>query len=583
LLRLSIKNNLPPVKGMFPMKFLPAIVTSLVSSKINKANIGLLLKYLLLIGTLITMYSVVFHYLMTLEGQQHSWITGFYWTIVVMSTLGFGDITFISDIGRAFSILVLLSGVILLLVLLPFIFIKFFFAPWMDAQSRRRAPRELPPDTRNHVIITNYDPVTSALIEKLVNYKKDYVVVVEELQRALELYDKNIRVAIGNIDDPETYSKLRVQNAALVVATNSDQMNTNITLTLREDYEHLPIITTAESPHSLDILELAGSSRVLQLYDLLGGSLAAWTIAGDCKSNIIGRYEQLVIAQAPVIGTPLVGQTLAESKLRETFGLAVVGIWERGKFIVPRPETKIERTSVLVFAGSEAAMASYDDVYSFYQICKVAGDQVIIVGGGRVGNAIAARFEKADVPYLIIEKNRRRAQESSHYVFGDAADIHTLEKAWFEKAPAALITSHDDATNIYLTKYLRSLRPDMQILSRASEDRNISTLHRAGADFVMSYASLGADAIFNFLINEETMFLAEGLNFFHLPAPRSLLGKTLVQSGIREKTGCTVVAIQHKGVTSINPEPNIEIVRGDELILIGTYDAESSFMTEYAE
>lgn len=564
------------------MKFLTSIITSLSDSKIVKANIGLLIKYLLAVIALITAYSIAFHYLMDLEGQKHSWVTGFYWTMVVMSTLGFGDITFTSDIGRVFSIVVLLSGVILLLILLPFIFIKFFFAPWMEAQARSRAPRELPSDTRNHVIITHYDPVTAALIERLVNYKKDYVVVLDELPRALELYDKNIRVAVGNIDDPRTYTRLHAENAAMVVATNSDQMNTNITLTLREEFEHLPIVTTSESPHSVDILQLAGSSRVLQLYDVLGSSLAAWTIAGDCKSNIIGRYEELVLAQAPVIGTPLVGQTLAQSGIRQTFGLAVVGVWERGKFIIPGPDTVIERTSVLVFAGTEESIARYDEVYSFYQICKVAGDPVIIVGGGRVGHAVAARFQKTDIPYLIIERAKKRSAENEHFVYGDAADIHTLEKAWFEKAPAALITSHDDATNIYLTKYLRSLRPDMQILSRASEDRNVSTLHRAGADFVMSYASLGADAIFNFLMNEETLLLAEGLNFFHLTAPRSLVGQTLAQSGIREKTGCTVVAVQHRGETFINPEPAIVIDKDDELVLIGTYDAENSFFSEFS-
>ena len=563
------------------MKFIPAIVSSLAESRIVKANIRLLIKYLVAITVLITAYSILFHYLMALEGQKHSWITGLYWTMVVMSTLGFGDITFTSDLGRAFSVLVLLSGVVLLLILLPFIFIKFFFAPWMEAQARNRAPRELPPDTRNHVIITHYDPVTASLIEKLTSYKKDYVLVVEELQRALELYDRNIRVAVGNIDDPKTYENLRAQNAALIVATNSDQMNTNITLTLREDFEYLPIITTVESPHSLDILQLAGSSRVLQLYDLLGKSLASWTIAGDCKSNIIGRYQQLVIAQAPAIGTPLVGQTLAQSRIRETFGLTVIGVWERGKFMIPNPDNVIGRTSVLVLAGSETAMAAYDEVYSFYQICKIAGDPIIIVGGGRVGHAIAARFQKADIPYLIIERNRKKTEEDAHFVFGDAADIHTLQKAWFEKAPAALITSHDDATNIYITKYLRSLRPDMQILSRASEDRNVSTLHRAGADFVMSYASLGANAIFNFLMNEETLLLAEGLNFFHLHTPRSLVGKTLAQSGIREKTGCTVIAIQRQDDTMINPEPAIEIGASDELILIGTYDAENAFLNEF--
>jgi Trk K+ transport system NAD-binding subunit len=562
------------------MKYLPSIFTTVFSGKMGKQNVRLLLRYIFVLALLISFYSVIFHYLMAAEGQKHSWITGFYWVLVVMSTLGFGDITFTSDVGRLFSIIVLASGVIFLLILLPFIFIKFFFAPWMDAQAKSRAPRELPPDTTGHVIITNYDAVTTSLIEKLTSYKQNYVVIVDNLHRTLELYDLGVYVALGSIDDPQTYKRLQVQNAALVVATNSDQVNTNVTFTVREMSERVPIFVTADSPHSVDILTMAGSSHVLLLYDMIGKSLASLTIAGDCKSNVIGRYEDLIIAQAPVIGTPLEGKTIMESDLRKLYGLSVVGIWERGKFTLPRPDTIIDRTSVLVFAGSAKALDAYDEVYSFYHICKIAGDPVIIIGGGRVGLAAAARFREREIPYLIIEKNSKKARPGDNYVFGDAADINTLEKAWFEKAPAALITPHDDATNIYLTKYLRSLRPDMQILSRASADRNVSTLHRAGADFVISNASLGANIIFNFLRNEDTLLLTEGLNIFHLKAPESLVGKTLLESGIRERTGCTVIAISRDGKMSINPEAKTVIKEDDELVLIGTFDAEKSFLRE---
>jgi len=562
------------------MKYLPSIFTTVFSGKMGKQNVRLLLRYIFVLALLISFYSIIFHYLMAAEGQKHSWITGFYWVLVVMSTLGFGDITFTSDVGRLFSIIVLASGVIFLLILLPFIFIKFFFAPWMDAQAKSRAPRELPPDTAGHVIITNYDAVTTSLIEKLTSYKQNYVVIVDNLHRTLELYDLGVYVALGSIDDPQTYKRLQVQNAALVVATNSDQVNTNVTFTVREMSERVPIFVTADSPHSVDILTMAGSSHVLLLYDMIGKSLASLTIAGDCKSNVIGRYEDLIIAQAPVIGTPLEGKTIMESDLRKLYGLSVVGIWERGKFTLPRPDTIIDRTSVLVFAGSAKALDAYDEVYSFYHICKIAGDPVIIIGGGRVGLAAAARFREREIPYLIIEKNPKKARPGDNYVFGDAADINTLEKAWFEKAPAALITPHDDATNIYLTKYLRSLRPDMQILSRASADRNVSTLHRAGADFVISNASLGANIIFNFLRNEDTLLLTEGLNIFHLKAPESLVGKALLESGIREKTGCTVIAISRDGKMSINPEAKTVIKEDDELVLIGTFDAEKSFLRE---
>ena len=289
------------------MKYNPALISYFFQRESTKHNIRQLLRFLLVLLVMVTVYSIIFHLLMMAEGQNHSWLTGFYWTLTVMSTLGFGDITFHTDLGRAFSILVLLSGMIFLLTLLPFTFIKFFYAPWIEAESRKRAPRELPPDTRGHVIITSYDPVTVALIDKLENHKYEYALIVDDFKRALDLYDIGIRVAVGDIDDPETYRKLRVDRAALVVATNRDEINTNIAFTVRELSERVPILTTADSPYSEEILRMAGSSKVLRIYDILGRSLASWTIGGDCTANIIGRFDELLIAEFPAMSTPLVG------------------------------------------------------------------------------------------------------------------------------------------------------------------------------------------------------------------------------------------------------------------------------------
>jgi Trk K+ transport system NAD-binding subunit len=533
------------------------------------------------LAAMVTIYSITFHFLMAWEDRQYSWVTGFYWTLTVMTTLGFGDITFTSDTGRLFSILVLLSGVIFMLVLLPFAFIKFFFAPWMEAEWRRRAPRELPANTSDHVVMTAYDDVTAVLVERLITYKRDYVVIVENPEQAGRLSDSGIRVMVGNIDDPDTYRKLRVSNAALVVATNSDEINTNVAFTVRELNDSVPIITTANSTHSVDILSMAGSSKVVQLADLLGRSFANWTMCGSFQANIIGRFDELVIAETPVINTPLVGKTVTESNLSDTVGVAIVGVWERGKALVPTPDTLITRNTVLLLAGTEEQIAMYDDVYSIYQMYQHAGDPVIIIGGGRVGMAIAQRFEEREVPFLVIEKNPRRTGDRSHTVVGDAADLGTLKKAWIEKAPAALITTHDDATNIYLTKYFRSLRPDLQIISRANQDRNVSTLHRAGADFVMSYPVLGVDAVFGVLAQQDVLMLVEGLTLFRVQAPPSLAGVTLAQSRIRQETGCSVVAIQDGDRFLINPGPSVPIAKDSEIIVIGTYEGERHFFRTY--
>ncbi len=138
------------------MKFLTTHLAELLSQPELKNNLPVLLKYLVVLCLVVVAFGVGFHFIMALEGQQHSWFTGVYWALTVMSTLGFGDITFHSDLGRAFSILVLLTGVIMLLIVLPFAFIRFFYAPWLEAQLKTRAPRKVPRNVSGHVIICEF-------------------------------------------------------------------------------------------------------------------------------------------------------------------------------------------------------------------------------------------------------------------------------------------------------------------------------------------------------------------------------------------------------------------------------------------
>ncbi|HEX5520810.1 MAG TPA: NAD-binding protein, partial [Longimicrobiaceae bacterium] len=281
---------------------MPSQLAFFLQSRSARRNVRSLLRFLALLGVLIIVYSVLFHILMRAEGQEHSWVTGLYWVMTVMTTLGFGDITFQSDAGRLFSIVVLVSGVMFLLVVLPFTFIQFFYAPWLETQSRLRAPRQLPEETRGHVILTHYDPVSVSLIERLVSYGRPYVVLEGSVERALALHDEGVRVMVGDPDNVESYRRLRAAQAALIVASGDDYLNTNITFTVREKTERAPVVALARAPESVDILELAGASHVLQLADMLGRSLARRALGGEARAGVVGRCDGLVIAEAPVMG-----------------------------------------------------------------------------------------------------------------------------------------------------------------------------------------------------------------------------------------------------------------------------------------
>src|SRR5699024_3987969 len=121
----------------------------------------------LLIGLiLVASFSVLFQILMAAEGQSHSWATAVYWTISTMSTLGDGDITFTSDLGRIFSMVVLISGAIFILVLLPYFVIQHVLAPWLDRRDAARAPRRAPAQIRDHLILVGSDTVVETLIAR---------------------------------------------------------------------------------------------------------------------------------------------------------------------------------------------------------------------------------------------------------------------------------------------------------------------------------------------------------------------------------------------------------------------------------
>ena len=544
----------------------------------QEQNFWMLGKFFIALTAMVSVYSILFHFLMIFENREFSWVTGFYWTLTVMSTLGFGDITFATDLGKVFSIIVLMSGIVFLLTMLPFTFIQFFYLPWLEAQAKARAPRELPEGTKGHIILTSYDPVTINLAEKFRQYHNDYVIVVEDVQQALEIQDLDFRVAVGELGDTETYQRLKTEDAALVVANVDDMMNTNIAFTVREISQKVPIVANADLDDSVDILELAGSTYVFQFTKMLGQSLARRVIGTTTKANVIGNIESLLIAEAPAMRTPLVGKTLLQSKLRETIGINVVGVWERGRFNIPTAQTRISSYTVLLLAGSGDQFSEYDEKFGREKKYQAP---VLILGGGRVGRAAAAALMERNIDYRIIEK-KQRLVEDERYIFGSAADINTLMKAGINEAPSIIITTHDDPTNIYLTIYCRRLAPNTQIICRANLERNISKLHTAGADLVMSYASMAANTIINLLKPGELLMLAEGLNIFRVAVPASHVGKSLAESQIRTETGCNVIAVCDPETMCINPGPSHRFGENNELILIGNSEAESRFFAMHS-
>ena len=538
-------------------------------------------------AAMVLVHAAGFTILMRLEGEEHSWPSAVYWTITTMSTLGYGDITFDTDAGRLFSLWVLLSGVVYMLVLLPFFVIQYLVTPWLDHRRATRTPRKVAPGVSEHVLLVGSEAVTQAFAARAERSGITAVMVLEDAVKAAELHDQGRQVVVGPLDSAITYRNAGAARARLVISTLSDTANTNVAFTVRQAATAVPVSVTAAKPASVDVLELAGADHVLELGQLLGREMASRVLGSTGRVHAIGTIGDTIIAEAAARGTELVGKLLGEAVEMQRSRARILAVLRKGRLRAMTPDLRITDGTVLVLAGTAEDLAQYDEQFQSHEDSE---EPVVILGGGRVGRAASRALSDEGVPSTIVELEPGRVENSysvlegtASYavVHGDAADQRILRRAGLEHASAVLVTPRDDDLNVYLTLFCRRLRPELQVVSRATYERNVATLYRAGADGVLSYATIGATDLWNHAGFSHRVLLAEGNELFLAPCPASLMRRPLRDDEVHRRTGCDIVAVLEADGTLGYDVESIPASSEVQLLLLGDRHAERRFRETY--
>ncbi len=541
-----------------------------------RQNLKVLFAYFVFLLGMTLVYASLFRYLMFhLEGRDFSFIAGVYWTLTVMTTLGFGDITFHTDPGYIFAAIVTISGVVFLLIILPFGLISLFLAPWIEHRLRYHPTYELPPETSGHVLVFGITPVTRALIRKLQARHIPFMVVTANYEEALHLEEEEgFKVVYGSPTDSRVITGLRADQARYIIANLSTPENANLCLTVRSQC-NTPIATLVDESEHADLLRLAGATQIIPLKKILGRYLATRATTRGALAHVIDSFGTLQIAEIPVHGTPFVGQTLAEARIRQSTGLAVIGLWDRGRFSLPTRDTVLGERALMMLAGTQKQLETLEALTG-----EVAGeDLVFILGHGRIGCAAATFLDRKPVPFILVDREENPGCSEHIPVIGDATGRILLKTAGIERAKGVIVTTNNDSTNVFLTLTSRHLHPHIRIVARANSEENVDQLYAAGADFVVSNASVGASILINVLESKESVFLTEGVNLFRRPLLAALAGKTIEHCGIRKQTGCSIVALEFPQGKEplVAPPPETILEKGMVLILIGSPEQEDHF------
>lgn len=214
-------------------------------------------------------------------------------------------------------------------------------------------------------------------------------------------------------------------------------------------------------------------------------------------------------------------------------------------------------------------------------------NHVIICGFGRNGHEAARILKSHNVPFIVIEKKAELMQkidlEEEHllHLEGDSTDDLMLVAAGIERARALIITLPVDADNLFIVLSARELNPNLQIITRASDNSSISKLKKAGATNVIMPDRIGGSHMatliskpdvvefINFLSGEEGQAVnIESVSYEDLPEP--LKGKPLDQVMDWNRSGVNCIGIKsNEGKFQINPPADFILYPGMKIIVLG--------------
>jgi Trk K+ transport system NAD-binding subunit len=522
---------------------------------------------ILLLGSMLVFAVLYQNGMRIYEGDPRTFLHSLQVVVETFTTTGFGsDSPWTSPQMQVLVIVMDLIGTLLIFMALPVLAF-----PLLENILSTTVPTSIENGMQDHVVICSYTARAEALIDELDSWDVDHVIVESDRERAMELYEDGHRVihadptSLGGLEGAELAS------AQAIVADVSDQVDASIVLAAQEVAEDTPIISVVEEPDRTTYHRLAGADHVLSPRPLLGESLASkvtTSVTADLGEAIeIGN--DFDVAELPIHrGSRLAGTTLAESGIREQSGVNVIGAWFHGEFETPpSPHATLSDGTVLLVTGREDQLEELKQL-TLSDVRRFTRGETIVIGHGEVGRTITTALDEAGLPYTVVD----RTETDGVDIVGDATEPETLREAGIDGARTAILAMPDDTTTEFATLVIRDMSPQTEVVARVEETESVQKMYRAGADYVLSLATVSGRMIASTILeDEDVLSLDQQVEVVRTIAPK-LVGQTLGGADVRSKTGCTVVGVERDGtvITDVGPEFRVEV--GDGLIIAGTDD-----------
>lgn len=348
---------------------------------------------LLLLATIILLGTAGYHLI-----ERYPLIDALYMSVITITTVGFGEIYPLSEIGRLFTIGLIISGFIVLGLFGSSVMEWLMEEMWSGKRRGKKMTKKIA-HLKKHYIICGFGRVGRVAAEHLREAGADFVVIDNAPAACEELRELGFLHIDADATRESALLEARIKEASgLLALVHSDPYNLFIVLNARELNPTLHIIARSEDKHTEGKILKAGADAIVCPFESAGKQIADNLLiaTGGAPVKVVERLEAHPEWIEVQEGSSMIGQCVAE--VARSMGRDILGL-RRGEVDRLQPPADLVLTAgdTLLVVSSASELISADEEPSLPKKVVIIDDNPVIV------RLYARLFQKAGFHPLVTD------------------------------------------------------------------------------------------------------------------------------------------------------------------------------------